>query len=287
MFTAKEKFLELKEINPDYSLDQLLYYTYQSVALNLPFEQVKSDILSELQIDEMKYYLKDVDLKLRDYVEKKVFPLWELNDKGHGPIHRTEVIRRIFALNETFQLNLNPNMLFVIASYHDVGKYIDHKKHHLIAAEKFMEDEKIKQFFTDNQRIIIKEAIEDHRSSKEDDPRSVYGKLISSADRNTTIEIVFIRSFFVAKDRMPDMNINEYLDYTVNRLINKYSEENPENMFFEDDIYKVFLKDMRDLLTRPDDFKNLYCDVNHITDRDKHVDFYSGVVNYGKVYQKF
>lgn len=86
---------------------------------------------------------------------------------------------------------------------------------------------------------------------------------------------------------MPDMNINEYLDYTVNRLINKYSEENPENMFFEDDIYKVFLKDMRDLLTRPDDFKNLYCDVNHITDRDKHVDFYSGVVNYGKVYQKF
>ena len=76
MFTAKEKFLELKEINPDYSLDQLLYYTYQSVALNLPFEQVKSDILSELQIDEMKYYLKDVDLKLRDYVEKKVFPLW-------------------------------------------------------------------------------------------------------------------------------------------------------------------------------------------------------------------
>lgn len=287
MFTAKEKFLELKEINPDYSLDQLLYYTYQSVALNLPFEQVKSDILSELQIDEMKYYLKDVDLKLRDYVEKKVFPLWELNDKGHGPIHRTEVIRRIFALNETFQLNLNPNMLFVIASYHDVGKYIDHKKHHLIAAEKFMEDEQIKQFFTDNQRIIIKEAIEDHRFSKEDDPRSVYGKLISSADRNTTIEMVFIRSFFVAKDRMPDMNINEYLDYTVNRLINKYSEENPENMFFEDDIYKVFLKDMRDLLTRPDDFKNLYCDVNHITDRDKHVDFYSGVVNYGKVYQKF
>lgn len=286
MFTAKEKFLELKEINPDYSLDQLLYYTYQSVALNLPFEQVKSDILSELQIDEMKYYLKDVDLKLRDYVEKKVFPLWELNDKGHGPIHRTEVIRRIFALNETFQLNLNPNMLFVIASYHDVGKYIDHKKHHLIAAAKFMEDEQIKQFFTDNQRIIIKEAIEDHRFSKEDDPRSVYGKLISSADRNTTIEMVFIRSFFVAKDRMPDMNINEYLDYTVNRLINKYSEENPENMFFEDDIYKVFLKDMRDLLTRPDDFKNLYCDVNHITDRDKHVDFYSGVVNYGKVYQK-
>ena len=283
---VKEKFLEIKEKNLDSSLDQLLYYTYQSMSTDLPFEQVKGDILSELQIDEMEYYLKDVDPKLRSYVEENVFPLWELNDKGHGPIHRTEVIRRIFALNETFHLKLNPNMLFVIASYHDVGKYIDHKKHHLIAAEKFMEDVGMKRFFNDDERVIMKEAMEDHRSSKEDEPRSVYGKLISSADRNTTIEMVFIRSFFVAKDRMPDMNMNEYLDYTVNRLRKRYGEENPENMFFEDDVYQVFLKDMRNLLSRPDDFKNLYCSINHITDRNKNVDSYSGVVDYGKVYQK-
>lgn len=283
---VKEKFLEIKEKNLDSSLDQLLYYTYQSMSTDLPFEQVKGDILSELQIDEMEYYLKDVDPKLRSYVEENVFPLWELNDKGHGPIHRTEVIRRIFALNETFHLKLNPNMLFVIASYHDVGKYIDHKRHHLIAAEKFMEDVGMKRFFNDDERVIMKEAMEDHRSSKEDEPRSVYGKLISSADRNTTIEMVFIRSFFVAKDRMPDMNINEYLDYTVNRLRKRYGEENPENMFFEDDVYQVFLKDMRNLLSRPDDFKNLYCSINHITDRNKNVDSYYGVVDYGKVYQK-
>ena len=282
----KEKFLEIKEENPDYSLDQLLYYTYQSIMTDLPFEQVKDDILRELEIDEMEYYLKDVDSKLRSYVEENVFPLWDENDKGHGPIHRTEVIRRIFALNKTFHLNLNPNMLFAIASYHDVGKYIDHKRHHLIAAEKFMEDEGMRQFFTDDERKVIREAIEDHRSSKEDEPRSVYGKLISSADRNTTIEMVFIRSFFVAKDRMPDMNINEYLDYTIERLRKRYGEENPENMFFEDEVYQVFLKDMRSLLSRADDFKKLYCDINHITDRSKNVDSYPGVVDYGKVYQK-
>lgn len=282
----KENFLKLKEENPDYSLDQLLYYTYQSLETDLPFEQIKTDILNNLGIDEMEYYLKDVNPELRQYVEENVFPLWAANDKGHGPIHRTEVIRRIFALNETFDLALDSNMLFVIASYHDVGKYIDHKRHHLIAAEKFMEDLGIKKFFTDDERIIMKEAMEDHRSSKEDEPRSVYGKLISSADRNTTIEMVFIRSFFVAKDRMPDMNIEEYLDYTVDRLRKRYSLENPENMFFEDDVYQVFLNDMRSLLQRPRDFKNLYCNINHITDRSKNVDFYPGVVDYGKVYQK-
>lgn len=282
----KDYFFNLKKENPDYSLDQLLYGTYQMLNSNLPFEQEKSNILDELGIDEMEYYLKDVNLELRKYIEDKVFPLWDLNDKGHGPIHRTEVIRRIFALNETFHLNLNPNMLFAIASYHDVGKYIDHKRHHLIAAERFFADDGLRRFFTDSEMTVCKEAIEDHRSSKDDEPRSVYGKLISSADRNTTIEMVFIRSFFVAKDRMPDTNINDYLDYTVNRLSKRYGEENPENMFFEDDVYQVFLKDMRKLLASPEEFKNLYCSINHIVDRSKNVDFYPGIHDYGKVYQK-
>lgn len=282
----KEKFLKLKTENPEYSLDQLLYRTYQQMDTELPFEEVKEKILGDVGIDEMEYYLRDVDAKLREYVEKNVWPLWDLNDKGHGPIHRMEVTRRAFALNETFHLGLNPDMLYAIANWHDVGKYVDHKRHHLIAAEKFMEDEGMKKFFSEEQRFIIKEAIEDHRSSKEDEPRSDYGRLISSADRNTTIRMVFIRSFFVAKDRMPDTNIEEYLDYTVNRLRKRYSEENPENMFFEDDIYQVFLRDMRDLLARPKDFKDLYCDINHLTDRSKVVDDYSGVCESVKVYQR-
>ena len=102
----KEKFLKLKEENPDYSLDQLLYHTYQSLGTDLPFEQIKIDILNDLEIDEMEYYLKGVNTKLLEYVEKHVWPYWEFNDKGHGPIHRMEVTRRVFALNETFHLEL-------------------------------------------------------------------------------------------------------------------------------------------------------------------------------------
>ena len=48
--------------------------------------------------------------------------------------------------------------------------------------------------------------------------RSDYGKLVSSADRNTSIRMVFIRSFFVGKRKNPDQLISDYLDYTFNRL---------------------------------------------------------------------
>ena len=67
--------------------------------------------------------------------------------------------------------------------------------------------------------------------------------MISSADRNSTIDIVFIRSFFVGQDRTPDLTMEEFLDFTLNRLRKRYSEEDSENMFFEDEIYaKYFIQ---------------------------------------------
>ena len=212
-----------------------------------------------------------VNEDLKKYVIENIFPLYKKNDLGHNIVHIKEVIRRCFVLNKEFSLNLDENMMFAMASYHDLGKYINHELHHLIAGKMFFEDQNMKRFFNDEQRKTIREAIEDHRSSKEDSPRSVYGKLVSSADRNTSIEIVFIRSFFVAHERMPEDNIEEYLDYTIKRLSKKYSEDNPENMFFEDDVYKNFLVEMRNLLKKPDEFKDRYCKVNKIKSRNHRV----------------
>ena len=177
-------------------------------------------------------------------------------------------------------------MIYAIAAYHDLGKHEDHENHHLIGAQRFLKDTQVHRFFTAEEIVTIKEAIEDHRSSKEDEPRSVYGKLVSSADRNTSIDIVFIRSFFVAKERQPDTQIEDYLEYTIKRLSKKYDEENPENMFYEDQTYQEFIKDMRDLLKREEDFKERYCRVNNITSRTNTVGQEQGEVSYIKILKK-
>ena len=287
LLPIREIYSQIKKDNKDCSLDEILYMVYQNSDLKqYSFDKARELILEANDVDEFEYYTKNVRQDLKDYIAEHIFPEYDKNDGGHNIAHILEVIRRSFALNDTFKLGLDDNMIYAIASCHDWGKYEDHSAHHLIAAKNFMNDEGMDKFFTPEQKQIIKEAIEDHRSSKEDEPRSVYGKLISSADRNTRIEIVFIRSFFVAHERMPETNIEEYLDYTIKRLSKKYDEENPENMFFEDETYKVFIQDMRDLLKKDEEFKNRYCEVNHITSRNNRVCDEQGEIVYKKVLKK-
>lgn len=275
-------FNELRKSNPDMSLDDLLQETYKRLNINKSFVDIRAIILDANNINEYEYYTKDVNPKLKKYVEDNVFPRYDANDKAHGIIHILEVIRRSFALNDTLKLNLDKNMIYTIAACHDLGKYINSDIHEKIAAQTFYEDNNMNDFFNEGERLIIKEAIEDHRSSKEDVPRTSYGKLISSADRNTRIEIVFIRSFFVAKVKMPEYNIEDYLDYTLKRLSKRYGEENPENMFYEDETYRVFLKDMRNLLKDEEQFKDMYCKVNHIESRSHSVAEEPGEILYTK-----
>lgn len=259
------------------SLDEVILHSYESFKndilsnkiedsqkLSENFDLFRTTLLNSNNIDEYAFYTQNVDKRLVNYIEKNIFPEYSKNDKAHGILHIKEVIRRSFALNETLGLGLDDNLIYTIASFHDLGKYLGHEIHEKIAASKFFEDEWMKSYFDEETRELIKEAIEDHRSSFKDIPRSDYGKLISSADRNTRIEMVFIRSFFVGQWRTPEMKIDEFLDFTFNRLSKRYSEEDPENMFYEDQTYINFLSEMRELLKSEKEFKNRYIQINHI-----------------------
>ena len=289
---SKEQLIEIfqatKSNNTSSSLDEILYQAFDIVKENDTdsFDEFRKLILSANGINEYEYYTKNVRPDIKRYIEGKIFPEYEKNDQGHGILHIREVIRRAFALKDTLKLDLNDDMIYVIAACHDWGKYKEPEtgeKHAIIAGRNFFADKQMSTFFTEEERISIKEAIEDHSSSLEEMPRSDYGKLVSSADRNTRIEMVFIRSFFVGKARTPDMTIEEFLDFTFKRLSKRYGEDNPENMFFEDETYRNFLKDMRTLLQNETEFKNRYCQVNHIKSRNNKVAEEQGEIGYTKM----
>ena len=108
--------------------------------------------------------MKEINGQLQQYVEEKIFPIYENNDLGHGIEHIKYVIKRSLEFANQFE-NIDFNMVYVIASFYDLAHHIDKDNHEILSAKLFYENEKMKEFFTDAQRKIIKEAIEDHRAS--------------------------------------------------------------------------------------------------------------------------
>ena len=132
--------------------------------------------------------------ELVKYIEEVVFPKYELNDMGHDLSHIKYVIDRSLKFASIAE-DINLNMVYVIAAYHDIGHHIDAKNHEVVSARILDEDTKLKEFFKDEEIKIMVEAVEDHRASLEYEPRSIYGKIVSSADRNTLIDVPLKRTY--------------------------------------------------------------------------------------------
>ena len=156
-------------------------------------------------------WMKFMNEKLLEYIEKNIFPEYSKNEKGHGIEHIKYVIDRCMRFAEQFN-NIDLNVIYTIAAFHDIGHHIDKKNHEKLSAEMFYNNMNMTQFFTEEERIIIKEGIEDHRASCDSVPRSDYGKIISSADRSTDVSEFLKRTHSYTLKYEPNLNQNEMIE---------------------------------------------------------------------------
>ena len=115
-------------------------------------------------------------------------------------------------------------------------------------------DENLKQFFTDEELIVIKDAIEDHRASSKEDPRSIYGKIVSSADRNNTVEACLRRTYTYGKRLDPNATDEELFLRAYDVLTKKFGEGGYAKFYFKDRVYEEFLKELRKLLSDKENY---------------------------------
>lgn len=194
-----------------------------------------------------------IDSDLRKHIETAVFPEYEKNEPAHRLSHIKYVIDRSFKFAETVP-NINLNIVYVVAAYHDIGHHIDPKKHEIISAEIMQKDEKLKDFFSEDELKIIKEAIEDHRASSDHEPRSIYGKIVSTADRNNNVESCLERSYYYGKKLHPEYSDDELFERAYEHLKLKFGENGYAKFFFKDEEYEKFLTDIRKLLSNKEQF---------------------------------
>ena len=190
---------------------------------------------------------------LEEYIQNNIFPIYNKNDQGHNLEHIKYVINRSIKFADTIP-DIDYNIVYTVAAYHDIGHHIDPKKHELISAEIMYTDDKLKEFFNDEERIIIREAIEDHRASSNHEPRSIYGKIVSTADRNNTVEACLRRSYCYNKKLHPEFNDEQIFEDCHYHLNDKFGENGYAKFYFKDEEYEKFLTDIRDILANKDRF---------------------------------
>lgn len=225
------------------------------------YDEIKLEYEAMLE----KYKIKP---ELIRYIEQIVNYHYNLNDKGHGVEHAKYVINRSFKFACQVE-SINLEMVYVIAAYHDVAHHIDAKNHETISAKMLREDKNLKVFFTDEQIKIMSEAVEDHRSSMETEPRSIYGKIVSSADRNISVEVTLKRCYSYNRRHFPELKEEDVIEECRKFLLKKFGINGyaRSKMFFEDNEYKKYLNDITDLASNSEKFRVEIKRMNEINSR--------------------
>lgn len=202
----------------------------------------------------MKYiYDKtNINSELIKYIEKNIFPIYDLNEIGHGINHIITVINHSLDIAKNYNVNLD--LVYTVASYHDIGHHIDSKNHEKISAEIMIKDNNLKTFFTFEELNIIKLAIEDHRASNTHEPRNLYGKIISAADKNLNVQTAIKRSFTYTQKYHPEFTTEELLKEVYTHLEDKFGINGYAKVYIKDNYFESFKSEIISLLSNKENF---------------------------------
>ena len=120
--------------------------------------------------------------EIREFVEREIVPRYDGFDAGHGRDHVQTVISQALSLAQYYP-EVDKCLLLVAAAYHDLGLAYGRKEHHIHSARIIREDERLRQWFSDQEIGTIADAAEDHRASSDHAPRTIYGRIVAEADR--------------------------------------------------------------------------------------------------------
>ncbi len=250
---------EFKKFIEDFPKDTLPYI-YELLE---KYKTEKQIIIFKSREEADEFIKRQISINLINYIKNNIFPEYSKNESGHGIEHIKYVIDRCIRFAEQFD-NIDLDMLYTIAAFHDIGHHIDKKNHEILSANIFYENKDMKNFFNDEQRMIIKEGIEDHRASSGNIPRSDYGKIISSADRSTDVNEFLKRTHSYTMKHQPDLTKDEIVERAYNHTKDKYGKAGYAKNYVIDKEYNIFKNQINELLNNKEKFKEYYVQLNNL-----------------------
>ncbi len=159
---------------------------------------------------------------LVEYVEAEIIPRYDSFDRAHGTDHVRTVIRR--SLELAARCEVDTDMVYAIAAYHDTGLVAGRERHHLVSAEILAADSRLARWFSAEQLAVMCDAVEDHRASSKRPPRTIYGRIVAEADRCIDPATVLRRTVQYGLSHCPALDREGHFERCLAHLRKKYAE---------------------------------------------------------------
>lgn len=189
---------------------------------------------------------RNVSLDIMEFVEQNILPRYNDFDKAHNLTHVNRVIKNSMKL--ALSTGADINMAYVTAAYHDLGLEGPRAIHHITSGKILIADRRLRRWFSEEQIKIMKEAVEDHRASASNAPRSIYGKIVAEADRDMEPDNVFRRTIEYGLDHYPEKDKEEQWERFVSHMENKYSSHGYIKLWLPNSPNEKYLKEIRNLI---------------------------------------
>lgn len=206
-----------------------------------------------------------IEESLKNYIETNILPLYDGFDAAHQRNHVEMVIGQ--SLTIASDLDVDMNLVYTIAAYHDTGLTADRKTHHLVSGKIVREDKRLRDWFSEEQIETMAQACEDHRASSDHEPRSIYGKIVAEADRFIDPDTIILRTVQYGLANYPELDKEGQWQRTLDHLNEKYAEGGYLRLWFENspnvERLKVLREIIKDLSLLRDKFDYLYDTLTH------------------------
>lgn len=194
-------------------------------------------------------------MTLEQYIEQTILPQYDAFDGGHRCDHALTVISESLKLAR--EHGADERMAYAIAAYHDLGLRIDREKHHIHSGEILMADINLRQWFTEQQLLVMRDAVEDHRASSKNPPRTIYGAIVAEADRQIDPETVIRRTMAYSLRLYPDGDFETLYQRSLEHLHEKYAEGGYLRLWLDSERNVQGLKKLRAIIRNEDELRAL------------------------------
>lgn len=200
-----------------------------------------------------------VNRELQQYIEENILPRYDKHDAAHRRNHADTVISQSLALARNYDVDMN--MVYAIAAYHDTGIIHGREQHHTESKRILLEDRELMRWFTPEQRAIMGDAVEDHRASSKSEPRTIYGRIVAEADRIIEPRSIIRRTVQYTLTHHPELGREEGYERMVEHLNQKYNYGGYLRLWIAESENAKRLEELRQIIAQKSLLRTIYDEI--------------------------